>query len=109
MSVGADVITVHKGQDVTLSFGPLSPLEDITGWTISFYLRGSSALALATISHTNNGGAAGTFDIVLADTHTENLRLGTYLYDVWRIDDGSEKVLARGEFRLLGVARIVET
>jgi len=80
----------------------MSPVEDITGWTLEAHFRdrpvGSTPTLLLTrsgvLSDPTNGVA--TFAIVSSETGT-TLGAGDFDYDIWRIDAGSEKRLVWGE------------
>lgn len=100
---GTDTVEVYKGEDALLLFAML-PVEDITGWTIALTVRGASGV-LITKSADIESAEDGTFSFTLDSDDTAELRAGTYAYDVWRTDDGSEHVIAIGEFSLLPIVR----
>ena len=74
--------------------------QTMSGWTVAFnlYSAKTSANALVTKSATISNGD-GTDDravVTVADTDTETLAAGTYVYELVRTDAGSEQVLAYG-------------
>lgn len=104
---GTDTITVYRGEDVTLRF-TMNPVIDITGWSILFTVEGEPETPkLITDSASVIDGPNGIFDVTLSDTQTE-IGVGNYLYDAWRTDAGSERILAVGDFKLKGSARFPE-
>ena len=102
---GTDEITIHQGEDLILAF-TMDPVEDITGWTIELNVKGD-ALVITSAAAVIVSGPLGTFTVALSDAVTDALVAASYLYDVWRTDSGSERILARGIFRVLSVARVV--
>ena len=99
-----DSIEIYKGEDVTLSF-TMNPVVDITGWTLEFNIEQSGTVVL-TKSASVTDGPNGLFSVSLTDADTDGLA-NNYTYDVWRTDDGSESVLAIGNFIVHRVARDV--
>lgn len=100
---GTNTISIYRGEDVSLPF-TMDPVVNITGWTITFVVRSSEGVEISKAA-TVTDGPNGVFTITLADTDTDALRLGTYHYDAWRVDAGSERVLAVGSFVILAPAR----
>jgi hypothetical protein len=98
-----DTITIYRGEDVTLSF-TMDPVVDITGWTLTFSVRNYAGVVF-TKTATVTSAVDGTFTIAVVDTDSDSLIPGTYLYDVWRTDEGSERVVAIGSFVVNKVAR----
>lgn len=94
-------ITTYKAQATTLNF-TMSPVTDITGWTIVFTLKQAitDASAVLTLSATIVSAAAGTFKVVMTKAHLTKPP-GVYVYDVQRTDSGSETVLSIGSFVIL--------
>lgn len=102
---GTDTITVYQGEDAQLNF-TMSPVENITGWNIEFTVEGAPRVPkLISKAATISDGVAGTFFVTLADDDTD-LRPGRYEYDVWRIDEGSARVLAIGVFIVSDAPRV---
>jgi hypothetical protein len=102
---GADIITIYRGEDVTLPF-TMDPVVDVTGWTLAFNILladGTRVTAAGSVTD----GASGTMSVALTDAETDTLTAGSYLYDLTRTDAGSERTLARGTLRVLSVARAV--
>jgi hypothetical protein len=99
----SDTISLYRGEDVTLTF-TMDPTANITGWTITFAVRSSEGIEITKTANVTDG-PGGVFTVTLADTDTDALRTGTYHYDAWRVDAGSERVLAVGSFVILAPAR----
>lgn len=99
---GTDIITLHRGAAYVIPFA-MNPVENITGWTIQFNVEASGG-QIITKTATVTSGAAGTFTVALTAADT-NIRIGTYQYDAWRIDVGSERVLAVGQLVISDVAK----
>jgi hypothetical protein len=92
-------ITFFKGEAVQLNF-TMDPVVDITGWTITLTIKvnNSDAAAVLTVTPAQIISAAGG-QFRLSLTHAQTAALtgnGTYAYDVWRTDSGSEVVLSYG-------------
>lgn len=100
---GTDTITVYRGEDAQLNF-TMNPVEDITGWEITFTIEGVLYEKLVTQAATVDNGPAGQFSVALTPTQTD-LRVGIYEYDVWRTDEGAERVIAIGNFVVVDTAR----
>ena len=87
----------------------LASVKDITGWTIKWFLRvrdASTGAALlektATIDGTFNVSPSVNTQkarVVLTDDDLNTLTASGYRYSWKRMDDGSETVLAYGDFR----------
>jgi hypothetical protein len=89
---------------------------EITGWSLSFMLkrRFDDLDAAAILTKTTAGGSvviAGTFNadpdanaqratVTITDTDTENLRQGMVRWELKRMDDGFETILAYGQVDL---------
>jgi hypothetical protein len=101
-----ETITVYRGEQATLNF-TMSPVVDITGWTIVFTVAAArdSATKKVTATATIVNGPAGTFRVALTEEHLDLAPL-RYFFDVWRTDEGLEQVLALGPFVVVGVARV---
>lgn len=76
--------------------------RDITGWTLQLRVfddRGGAVLLTLTLGAgiTLTDATAGDFMIVLTATHTgTTLGAGSFWYDLWRTDSGSETPMAEG-------------
>ena len=101
---GRDPITIFTGEDVIVPF-TIDPVEDVSGWTLLFTVRDSAGAELFTKTGTVTSGGDGEMEVVLTDTETDGLEVAHHLYDFWRTDDGLERVLAIGDFRVKEVAR----
>lgn len=99
--------TLYRGAAPHLNF-TMTPVVDITGWTIVFTAAsalGSSAKTVATQNASILSGPGGQFRVALTAAQT-NLRPRDYEYDVWRVDAGFEEPLALGTITLADVARL---
>lgn len=103
----AQTIKIFRGEDIVLHF-TMDPVEDITGWTISFTVaknyNTSTKVTQATAVLTS--GPLGTFDVYLPKSVTEGIEPETYKYDVWRTNSGEERILSIGDFIVGADARI---
>jgi hypothetical protein len=102
-----DIGPIYRGEDVSLNF-TLTPLTDITGWTLSFALkqRLDDPSARLTVAGSITTASAGTFAVALSAANTTSLSAGTYRYDVWRTDSGSAAALATGALTVKGTVRL---
>ena len=100
-------LTIYRGakQDVVLT---LAPVEDITGWLITATVRDTTASAsiVATIAASLNDPTNGQFTITFPSATTLAMADGTYRWDVWRVNSGSEELLmAPSTLTILGSVR----
>jgi hypothetical protein len=99
-------LTVYRGEQAAINF-TMAPVEDITGWSLKFTVakKANSATKLISVTPVILSGPAGTFRVTLTE---ENLDLNpaTYFFDVWRVDEGFEQVLAIGSFVVSATARV---
>lgn len=90
------------GEDRTLTFtvtDSAGVAVDITNATINWIMKTHplSATAVLTITGTNNGGAAGTFDVVITDALTDAIEPRVYSHDAKvTASGGGETVVALG-------------
>jgi hypothetical protein len=98
-----DTIEVYRGEDSNLNF-TMSPVVDITGWTIEFCMHGSSGTMISKPGSIVDG-PAGKFMASLTSSDTQLLPPGSYAYNAWRTDTGSRRVLAAGKFILKAAMR----
>jgi hypothetical protein len=84
----------------------LSPVEDISGWTIAIYVKKSPSDAGYAITKAGTlvTPAGGVFKIAMSASDTM-IAPGNYVYDIWRTDVGSECVLSRGIFFVMAKAK----
>jgi hypothetical protein len=97
MAIRNDV-SFYRGEDVLMTF-TLTPVTDITAWTISCRVKASpqDTSALLTIAGTVTSAAAGIFTVpITAAQDTTTLQAGSYPYAVVRTDSGSIAVLSEG-------------
>lgn len=100
-----DAIEIYLGEDVELPFS-YTPAEDISGWTLLMTVRGSG-ISLEVDGVIDNA-VDGTFTFTLmAEDYETIFRAGSYSYDVWRTDAGSQRCIAAGLFTILAVSRDV--
>lgn len=106
MSSRGQVLTVNgkpvkRGQSLIVTF-TFDPAQSISGWALKFTLRrypGDTASDLVSkttssgITITDASSGVGTISFTAADL---NQTPGTYYWDVWRTDSGSEDPLADG-------------
>jgi len=99
-------ISFYKGEDVTLTV-TMSPITNITGWTIQFTVRKAYGDATALITKTTGAGIAitnatnGVFTVTIASADTSGLEQRAYVYDISRTDAGNRTVLTIGNLTLL--------
>jgi hypothetical protein len=97
---------IFVDEDIVIPF-TMDPVEDITGWRISFVLKRdfltAESVELFEQDATIADGPAGQFSVPLsgdvgdAQTHRD---AGAYVYDIRRTDDGSKRSLSFGAFIL---------
>lgn len=107
MATQKDLTPFYRGEDIVLNY-TMSPVMDITGWTIRFHVKGqlSDAATLLTINGVIVSAVAGTFSITLTAANTTTLGVGIYYYDVWRTDSGQACALALGKLTVKGTATL---
>lgn len=107
MAIVSNIGTIYKGEDVTLNF-TMSPVVDISGWTLSFTIRDErlTGSALVTAAGSVTSGVDGTFSVALTAAQTTTLDPDEYAWDVWRTDSGSATVLALGDITVAGTPRV---
>src|SRR5436309_3278684 len=82
----ADLIGLHRGEDVDLEF-QLTPPSDCTGWTITLKVAPTLAGTVSvTKSATIVDGPRGRFRVSLASADTSSLAVGRHVWDVRRTD-----------------------
>lgn len=98
-------ITVYRGEDITLGF-TMSPSKDITGWVISFTVAKNynNPNKLFQITATLTSGPNGTFDVIITSAQLD-IEPGTYVYDIFRVNPGNNRILSVGEFVVKGDAK----
>jgi hypothetical protein len=94
MSISTN-LTFFRGEDIALTF-TLSPLQDITGWTIVWKLADRSGSVILTKSATLVVAVTGTFKVTIDSADTAALSMGLYLWDCRREDVGAKATLADG-------------
>lgn len=88
-------ISVYLGGTINLVF-TMSPVTDITGWTIVYTMRGLLVTTLVlTISATLTDPTAGVFTVPFTRAQSILLR-GEYMYDIWRTNAGFETPVSVG-------------
>lgn len=86
----------------------MTPLTDISGWTISFELKSQATdtTALLTIAASLTTPTLGLFTVTVSAAQTLTLLAGQYVYDVWRTDTGFADALALGSFAMKSSVRV---
>ena len=96
-------INCYETEDITLTF-TMTPVVNITGWTISMTVAIStdSPTALLTKTGTVTDAPGGVFTVPLtsADTGTTLLVNTTYSWAVRRTDSGNITLLASGNLKI---------
>lgn len=93
-----------KTLPVTIYQANKRTIQNITGWGLSWMLKGSltDADADAVLTKTTTNGitlsapSSGVCTIAIADTDTDSLDPATYVHELKRTDAGSETVLFQG-------------
>jgi len=98
-------ITIYRGEDITIPF-TMSPKKDVTGWVISFTVANGygNPTKLFQVTAVNTDAPNGKFSVILDKTQT-NIKPGNYVYDLFRVDPGNNRILSVGEFTILPDAR----
>ena len=98
-------ITVWRGEDITLDF-TMVPARDITGWVISLTIAKNfnNPNKLIQVTATVTNGPLGTFSVILTSAQLD-IEPGNYVYDVFRINPGFNRILSAGQFELKADAR----
>lgn len=94
-------ISIFKGEAVVINF-TMSPVTDITGWTIKMTIRDNAndAATVLSVDGVIILAAAGTFKFTLTSVQTK-ITVGNYAYDVQRIDASGESVLSIGTLSIV--------
>lgn len=106
MAITTD-LQIYRGESRSLFF-VVSPVTDITDWTLEFNLSRSknSTTQVLTKSCTILDAPSGTFRCDLTSDETEALLVGNYFWDVWRTDAGYHRVAGIGKFTIIANVRI---
>ena len=91
-------IEIYKGEDIIIRF-TMSPVVDISGWTMVFTVKKSYVSASPTfaVNGTITDGPAGKFQFAIPSA-TTTINAGDYVHDATRTDSGNYKVLSSGPF-----------
>lgn len=90
---------IVKGEAITIDFTITTTIADISAWNMIFTVRRGNGTVLVSKALTIVSGPSKTCRLSL--THALLLvPAGTYTYDVWRTDVGSETCLRLGKFTL---------
>lgn len=109
MSTTTNITGLKRGEDIVLTV-TIAGSGTIDGWTFEANLRDLKRNELV-VTKTSGSGVTITdapnrvIEVVIADTDTESLRSDTYLYDIWRTNDGLESCLCDGTIVLGRSAR----
>lgn len=99
-------ISFYKGEDITLTV-TMSPVTNITGWTLQFMVKKQYGDATAQITKTVGSGITitdatnGVFTVAIARADTSGLDPGVYVFDIQRTNAGNQTVLTIGNLTLL--------
>jgi len=98
-------LTVYRGEDIELNFS-MRPARDITGWVISMTVAESynSLTKTIQVTATNTNAPAGRFQILLTKAQL-NITPMKYVYDVFRVNPGNNRILNIGDFNLFADVR----
>lgn len=106
-------VSVFRGEDPTISFTTYTTdtgttPQNISGWTILLTVakKRNSTDKLLSKAGSIVSESDGTFTVTIEDTDLDPIEPGTYFWDVWRTDAGSERCLGYGQFQVVGNARI---
>jgi hypothetical protein len=85
-----------RGEDITVYF-QLTPVVDITGWTLNMNLAPGYAVdTVLTKAPTVIDGPRGRFSVAIANADTSSLTVGRYVWDIRREDSGHATTVADG-------------
>jgi len=99
-------LSFYRGEDITLTV-TMTPVTDITGWTLQFTVRKQYGDTTALLAKTVGAGVTitdatnGVFTVALASAETTGLDLRAYVYDIQRTNAGNRTVLTIGSVTLL--------
>jgi len=102
-------IVLYRGEAVTINF-TMAPVEDISTWALQFTVTKTPNKVEKMLGPLPMGivsGVLGTFQIALTEEQLD-IKPGSYRFDVWRTDEGTEQVKAIGVFLILGNSRLPE-
>lgn len=94
-------LKIYRGETVPFHWS-MSPNEDITGWVISMTVARAFNIAqkLFQVTATITNGSSGKFDTIVTRAQTQPIEPGTYVFDLWRVNPGLERILSAGQFIL---------
>lgn len=107
MALTDQTIDIYRGEEVLLPF-TMSPVVDITGWTITWTVSETSGSKPVMLQRnaTVTSGPAGTFTVALDADDATALRPGTWAWDAWRVDAEAERCIAIGSIIVRATARV---
>jgi hypothetical protein len=92
---------ICKGEALTIDFTLTTAAETLDGWNVRFTARDPRTRAIAIqMDLTVLDAEAKTVRLALTHAITQRVAAGSYPYDIWRIDEGSETCLRFGTFHL---------
>jgi hypothetical protein len=95
MSISSNLV-FYRGEDITLNF-QMTPVVDITGWTINFKMaQGLAGAIMIALAATIVDGPRGRFQVTIANGNTASIAVGRYVWDCRREDGGYRATLADG-------------
>ena len=103
----------YKGEALQFQCAPAAGTSpNITGFTLQFNIRaearpGTPVLLSLTTSNgiTVTDALNGLYTVTITSAQNLALGAGTYVFDVWRTDPGSESELAVGKIQILPTAK----
>lgn len=101
-----------KGTDVSLTFTPVTVVS-ISGWTLQMNIKVllTDASNRLTLDNAGNGGISitnasnGVFAVAITAAQTVALGVGSFVWDIWRTDNGANDLLASGTLIITGSVR----
>ncbi len=94
---------IYRGEDILITF-TLSPVVNISGWTMTFQVRraiGDPTVLLA-ITPTLTTPASGICTVAISSAQTLSLSAGPYPCSLTRTDSGSAALLSEGTLKVQG-------
>lgn len=93
-------VTIYRGEPVQLNFALDTP-ADISGWTLAFTLARAKNGATKLLTQTPEivDVEVGSFKVLIGSEDTD-LEPESYWWDVWRTDEGNERLIAIGSLTI---------
>jgi hypothetical protein len=80
---------------------------DITGWTIkaTIKVRATDTTPVLEVDAVLTNPSLGEYEVRIPATDSEDLDVGKYAIDIWRLDNGAKTVLGKGKLEVLQPVR----